>query len=170
MNASNLSIGDCICLIMDDRTIKSKTYSKDYVKVTAIDNDKNIITVTKDKSQLNLNCNLCGDAIKPIPVNESTLNDIGYKLVFKEHLYGIAGITVYEKSISLENGTFFEIHITETANGYVCILSKPEAMLGCEYIPVPYIHNLQNLIAKRYNWQYPIDPKVFTSKKDETDK
>ena len=168
MNASNFKIGNCICLKMDIPTSNPRTFTKEYRKIIAIDYDRNIITVADNNNHLDLDCNLCGNIIEPIPVNESTLTSIGYAKIQKEHLYGLVGITVYEKELSLEDGTYIVIDITKK-EGYVCIMEKPtkDALMGCEYIGVPFIHNLQNLIADRYKRLYPIEPKLFIPKKED---
>lgn len=78
MNASNFKIGNCICLKMDIPASNPRTFTREYKKVIAIDNDKNIITVADDNGQFEINCNLCGNMIEGIPVNGSTLESIGY--------------------------------------------------------------------------------------------
>lgn len=173
MNASNLRIGNCICLKIDIPASNPRTFIREYKKVIAIDCDKNMITVADDDTQLDIDCNLCGNMIEPIPINESTLQIIGYEIIKKEHLYGLVGITVYEKELLFKDGTHIFIDITKEKEDYVCIIEKPkrEALMGCKYIGVPFIHNLQNLIADQYNRPYPIDPKLFIpQKEDEADK
>lgn len=173
MNASNFTIGNCICLKMDIPASNPRTFTREYKKVIAIDNDKNIITVADDNGQFEINCNLCGNMIEGIPVNGSTLESIGYIEIEKKHLYGLVGITVYEKELSLQDGTHIVIDITKNGADYVCIMEKPtsSALMGCEYIRVPFIHNLQNLIADKYKRLYPINPSQFIfEKKDETRK
>lgn len=168
MNTENLRTGNCICIKMDEPQSNPRTFTKEYYKVAAKNEAKNSITIVNENGELDLDCNLTRSIIEPIPVNESTLKSIGYNKIEKQHLYGLVGITVYEKELSLEDGTYIIIDITKEGVDYVCIMEKTlaGAFMGCEYIGIPFIHNLQNLIADRYHRLYPINPKRFMSKKE----
>lgn len=78
-----------------------------------------------------------------IPITEEFISKCGFEKVTKQQLFGLPQENYYRKFYEIESSKCPLVLIKE--NGYLCHVVPSDGTFGCSFIPILYIHQLQNL-------------------------
>jgi hypothetical protein len=95
------------------------------------------------------------EQVTPIDLSENILNTLRFTKYENRKLFGLVGVTYFEKNFK-QKDLLFNVNLLWEDNCFKWIQEDSEAYFGCKSTPILYLHILQHLFFDLYGQDMPI--------------